>query len=667
MPMLGPVAIQTQNGTFSWCCIELNAQSEVQAVLLAPTTGEGMMPTLDEYTTLTDANIPKPLRVLKDPSAPFRIEHYCFFIENKQLFRCYSQQLHGAKQLHGERVLTPDQFERIGGKALKHLQKHVDEAFIVGEQTAALDEIKSALQRQYDDKDQYDKDQYDKNQYDKNQYDKNQLRVDFLTADMPPNTRPLNANQRTACKNSAFYHDWLALKKESQSSTDYCSSLMGVLNHNDTVDWIHDDKQKQVREEGIRFLRMALWPENISALDAFYADESRPSDDVPRLGDVHAFMVQLLIQELTSYDPKPFQGRKPTLTPLQYDFRIGDYSTNNAETTAERYNNDNQSQATLISQALDNPGIEDDPAHMIKRLSDLQNSLRDDVPGIRAPFQHYRNKCVINQLRTTRGVTPDALFQELDTLKNTLQQHLTLRLNADFNPEINQIKANHPNKTVWHALRERMTPQLLMSHDLGPLIIAQLDRLDAASISRWPSSYWGTPTKVEAAVRALHNTLSETPEGQDPTPYLYRSLFNKDNGQLYQAFSSHRMPFFTHAGDPTRAILNMSLDYARRRLAPLAGTPLGDSLLLQMSRMERATHQYWPWCYNSQKKLNAILDAIIRLQPEATHIETQVLAHAIQHNSELKTALNMHRFFQSASPTATLNAIETAIAAHPVA
>ena len=67
MPMLGPVAIQNPNGTLFWCRIELNDQSEVQALHLAPTTGEGMMPALEEYT-ITHADFPTQLRVLEDPN-----------------------------------------------------------------------------------------------------------------------------------------------------------------------------------------------------------------------------------------------------------------------------------------------------------------------------------------------------------------------------------------------------------------------------------------------------------------------------------------------------------------------------------------------------------------------------------------------------------------------
>ncbi|HBI21064.1 MAG TPA: hypothetical protein DDY37_00495, partial [Legionella sp.] len=544
----------------------------------------------------------------------------------------------------GERLSASNQYQTIQGKESNALQSNIDNAFITNDQTAAFDEIRAVLQRQY--------------------HDKNQLRVDFSTADMPLNTRPLNDHQRGVCRQSEFYYHWLALKQNSRSQTDYCSSLMAVLNNNNTATWIPDPEQKDARETEIHLLRAALWPDRINPLNAFYAGEARPLDDQPRLGDVHAFMIQLLIQELSLYSPVPFEGRKPKLTPLEYDFMVGNYSTLLANALVDAYGNDNQSNATLIIQALNNPDIQDDQRsleHKIRLISDIKNSLLDECAGMRVPFQNYKNACVINLLINQRSVTRDQLFEQLDAL----QLNLTIALHALFNQRIDQIKADHPNKTVWHTLRAEMTPRLLMSPDLGPLIIEQLNRLDEASQSSLPSSYWGTPAKVEAAVRALHAALSEAPAGQDPTPYLYRSLFNRADGSLYHAFSSHRMPFFTKAGDPTRAILNMSLNYARQRLEHLAGTAVGDSLLLQIDRLERDTHHYWPWCYNSQKKLDAILDAMIQLQPDVKPIAANVLIDAIQQESGLKTALNMHRFFQSAAPTSTLKAIQDAIALQP--
>ena len=626
MPILGPVAVQNPNGTFSWCRIELNDQSEIQALHLAAATGEGMMPALDEYTTRIHADFPSPLRAL-DSSNLSGIQPYCFVIDNKKLYRIYTGPLGGIIVV---RVLASDEPKPIGGAErnrmiqLSKIDEH-EKALLA----PALIEIKSTLQRQF--------------------HDKKQLRVDFSTVDMPPNTRPLNTRQRTILSHSEFSQHWLELKRASSSQADYCLSLMAVLNNRD------DDK------ETLRFLRFALRPDRINQLNAFYADDTRPVEDQPRLGDVHALMVHLLVQELGFYSLQPFGGTKPGLTPLQYDFMVGDYHAQLAQAVAYGYDDAIQSKAGLIIDALNNRDIQGDQRYLeyqLKLVSDIKDSLHEYCRGLRLPFENHIHSCVIDRLTTERGVTKKELYGEL----NTYQPRLIDALNTLFNQQIEQIKTNNPSKTVWHALREDMSRRLHLSTDLGPLILAQLDRLDDASQNRLPSSYWGTPAKVEAAVRALHTTLSEAQIGEDPTPYLYQSLFNKANGSLYHAFSSHRMPFFTKAGDPTRAILSMSLAYAKQRLEQLTGTSVGDSLLQEIDRLESATHYYWPWCYNSQKKLDGILDAIIHLQPNVKDISFDVLVDAIQQESELKTALNVHRFFQSASPTHTLKTIQEAIA-----
>ncbi|MDP3705188.1 MAG: hypothetical protein Q8R24_04685 [Legionellaceae bacterium] len=221
-------------------------------------------------------------------------------------------------------------------------------------------------------------------------------------------------------------------------------------------------------------------------------------------------------------------------------------------------------------------------------------------------------------------------------------------LNQDMRIAIEMINA-HPIAFVKNKLEN--------CGILGKTLLLQLKRFEQMNSV---FDIAGGVKKGLAISDELYELLKDTSATQDVSILLVQAI-NDIHSPLSKSLSTNRSLFLDHNKHKTHTTTAINLAMTRKNLEPIQNSAMGKILLAQLRRFEDASKSYLPWNINSQKKLDAIVDAINVLTKQRT-IDEHSLIDEIKHKqSSLRVALNQHRFFNGTDDTYTLKQIDSVI------